>query len=341
MSEVHNVNVGSGFGGNDGQKAKLDYRKEVKKRKYTHEMKREMLEMIKSGASTCEIMHRFNCPKSTIRSLKKNKKILTASVNVFSRFSSSRTFSGTSQRNLLLVITEHYLHKQNSDSDQALPANQEEMVDDLTPSTSPPCNREVLSVSMTIEELLEEDKEQEEQQPTQENDVKPDEPTTRQLTELLTNIARLGELLEEYDTRPHPRNLMCPALDKGDDDGTTDDDIEVLGDLLVEELPQDFEGFDAEVRGGSSNQPSLPQNPSTSPVKHFTNSIKCQAKVKQSRTRQWPGDQSQPALLLELISMLRSPLHSIFGIPKEEDVSDDDQIRLLATYPTKPWIQVF
>ncbi|KAG7162997.1 hypothetical protein Hamer_G002043 [Homarus americanus] len=36
-----------------------------------------------------------------------------------------------------------------SDSDQALPANQEEeeeMVNDLTPSTSPPRNREVLSV---------------------------------------------------------------------------------------------------------------------------------------------------------------------------------------------------
>ncbi|KAG7158580.1 hypothetical protein Hamer_G020596 [Homarus americanus] len=141
----------------------------------------------------------------------------------------------------------------------------------------------------TIEETLEEDEEQEEQQPTHEDDVKPGEPTTRQLTELLTNIARLGEQLEDYNTRPHPRNLMCSALDKvikeykalymsrvnarqqalntgypykaqpvinalanitfGDDDGTTDD-IEVLGDLLVEELPQDFEGLDAEVRDG-------------------------------------------------------------------------------------------
>ncbi|KAG7174313.1 hypothetical protein Hamer_G003250 [Homarus americanus] len=63
----------------------------------------------------------------------------------------------------------------------------------------------------TIEEMLEEDEEQDEQQPTQEDDVKPGEPTTRQLTELLTNIARFGEQLEEYDTRPHPWNLMCPA----------------------------------------------------------------------------------------------------------------------------------
>ncbi|KAG7163212.1 hypothetical protein Hamer_G002302 [Homarus americanus] len=125
--------------------------------------------------------------------------------------------------------------------------------------------------------MLEEDEEQE-QQPTQEDDVKPGEPTTLQLTELLTNIARLGEQLEEYDTGPHPRNLMCSALDKGmeeykalymsrvnasqqalitlylckaqpvinalanitlgDDDGTTDDDIEVLGDLLEEEMPK-------------------------------------------------------------------------------------------------------
>ncbi|KAG7157069.1 hypothetical protein Hamer_G019295 [Homarus americanus] len=70
MSEVRNVNVVSGSGGNDGRKegqqgkpqAKRDSRKGVKKRKYTLEMKQEMLEMIKSGARTCEIMHRFNCP---------------------------------------------------------------------------------------------------------------------------------------------------------------------------------------------------------------------------------------------------------------------------------------
>ncbi|KAG7166134.1 hypothetical protein Hamer_G010943 [Homarus americanus] len=49
----------------------------------------------------------------------------------------------------------------------------------------------------TIEEMLEEDEEQEEQQPTQEDDVKPGEPTTRQLTEFLTTIARLSEQLEE------------------------------------------------------------------------------------------------------------------------------------------------
>ncbi|XP_042215869.1 tigger transposable element-derived protein 1-like [Homarus americanus] len=70
-----------------------------------------MLETIKCGARTCEPMHRFNCPESTIRSLKKNKEALTDSVNVFSRFSSNRTFSDNSQRNLLLVITKHYLHK--------------------------------------------------------------------------------------------------------------------------------------------------------------------------------------------------------------------------------------
>ncbi|KAG7177146.1 hypothetical protein Hamer_G000389 [Homarus americanus] len=28
-------------------------------------------------------------------------------------------------------------------------------------------------------------------------------------------MARLSEQLEEYDTRLHPRNLMCSALDKG------------------------------------------------------------------------------------------------------------------------------
>ncbi|KAG7176851.1 hypothetical protein Hamer_G000040 [Homarus americanus] len=63
----------------------------------------------------------------------------------------------------------------------------------------------------TIEEMLEVKEEQEEQQPTQEHDIKPGEPTTQQLTELLTTIARLNEQLEEYDTRPHPRNLICPC----------------------------------------------------------------------------------------------------------------------------------
>ncbi|KAG7153459.1 hypothetical protein Hamer_G019015 [Homarus americanus] len=62
--------------------------------------------------------------------------------------------------------------------------------------------------------MLEEGEEQEEQQPTQEDDIKPGEPTTHQLTEVLKNITRLSEQLE-YITRPHPRNLMCSALDKG------------------------------------------------------------------------------------------------------------------------------
>ncbi|KAG7166590.1 Zinc finger protein 714-like, partial [Homarus americanus] len=44
-------------------------------------------------------------------------------------------------------------------------------------------------------------------------------------------------------------DFKCEECGYDDDDGTTYDDIEVLGDLLVEELPQDLEGFDAEVRG--------------------------------------------------------------------------------------------
>ncbi|KAG7172310.1 hypothetical protein Hamer_G009672 [Homarus americanus] len=102
----------------------------------------------------------------------------------------------------------------------------------------------------TTKDMLEKDEEQEVHQPTQEDYVKPGEPTARQLSELLTNIARLSEQLKEYDTRPHPWNLTCSALVKGGDDGTTNDDSELLGNFLVEELPQDFEGFDAEVRGG-------------------------------------------------------------------------------------------
>ncbi|KAG7174569.1 hypothetical protein Hamer_G016474 [Homarus americanus] len=45
----------------------------------------------------------------------------------------------------------------------------------------------------TTEEMLEEDEEQSEPQATQGDDVKPGEPTTCQLTELLTTIASLSE----------------------------------------------------------------------------------------------------------------------------------------------------
>ncbi|KAG7153720.1 hypothetical protein Hamer_G009389 [Homarus americanus] len=63
--------------------------------------------------------------------------------------------------------------------------------------------------------MVEEDEEREELQPTQEDDIKPGEPTTSQLTEALTSIAHLSEQLEEYNTRPHPRNLICPVVDGG------------------------------------------------------------------------------------------------------------------------------
>ncbi|KAG7176164.1 hypothetical protein Hamer_G026127 [Homarus americanus] len=43
----------------------------------------------------------------------------------------------------------------------------------------------------TSEDILEEDEEQDHHQTTQEDDIKPGEPTTRQLTELLTTITRL------------------------------------------------------------------------------------------------------------------------------------------------------
>ncbi|KAG7175148.1 hypothetical protein Hamer_G024726 [Homarus americanus] len=59
--------------------------------------------------------------------------------------------------------------------------------------------------------------------------------------------ARQQALITRYLNKAQPVNALA-NITLGDD-GTTDDDIEVLGDLLVEELPQDFEGFDAEIRG--------------------------------------------------------------------------------------------
>ncbi|KAG7174541.1 hypothetical protein Hamer_G016443 [Homarus americanus] len=61
---------------------------------------------------------------------------------------------------------------------------------------------------------------------------------------------RQQALITQYLCKAQPVINALANMTLGDDDGTTEDDIEVLGDLLVEELPQDFEGFDAEVRGG-------------------------------------------------------------------------------------------
>ncbi|KAG7176163.1 hypothetical protein Hamer_G026126 [Homarus americanus] len=65
--------------------------------------------------------------------------------------------------------------------------------------------------------------------------------------------ARQQALITGYLCKAQPVNALT-NIALGDDDGTTDDDIEVLGDLLVEELPQDSVGFDAEVRGGSREE---------------------------------------------------------------------------------------
>ncbi|KAG7168751.1 hypothetical protein Hamer_G025729, partial [Homarus americanus] len=58
----------------------------------------------------------------------------------------------------------------------------------------------------------------------------------------------MSALITRYLHKAQPVNALA-NITLGYDDGTTYDDIEVLGDLLVEELPQDLEGFDAEVRG--------------------------------------------------------------------------------------------
>ncbi|KAG7156954.1 hypothetical protein Hamer_G015886 [Homarus americanus] len=108
---------------------------------------------------------------------------------------------------------------------------------------------------LRIDEMLEEDENQQEQQPTQEDDVKPGEPTTHQLTDVLKSIKRVMEeykalyksrvnahqqaLITRYLCKAQPVNALA-NITSGDDDDTTDDDIELLGDLLVEELPQDF-----------------------------------------------------------------------------------------------------
>ncbi|KAG7172002.1 hypothetical protein Hamer_G000973 [Homarus americanus] len=70
--------------------------------------------------------------------------------------------------------------------------------------------------------------------------------------------ARQQALITGYLCKAQPVNALA-NITLGDDDGTTDDDNEVLGDLLVEELPQVLEGFDAEVKGGVEEGPGREQ----------------------------------------------------------------------------------
>ena len=137
-------------------------------------------------------------------------------------------------------------------------------------------------------EMLEEDEAQEddpEEGGQQEQNVQPGEPTTRQLTEILTTFSRLTEQVEEYDRHPYPRSILQPSLDQmmdihkdlymsrvnarhqslitwyisqpqaanalanitaelGDNEEDVDD---LLGLLQEEDIPMDFEGFEAEV----------------------------------------------------------------------------------------------
>lgn len=55
--------------------------------------------MINSGARTCDIIRKFNCPESTVRSLSKNKDNLAALLHVFKCFSSARKLADTFQSN--------------------------------------------------------------------------------------------------------------------------------------------------------------------------------------------------------------------------------------------------
>ncbi|KAG7172155.1 hypothetical protein Hamer_G000398 [Homarus americanus] len=60
-------------------------------------------------------------------------------------------------------------------------------------------------------------------------------------------------IITRYLYKAQPVNAVTNITIEAD--GGTDDDIEVLGDLLMEELPQDFEGFDAGVEEGAVTSP--------------------------------------------------------------------------------------
>ena len=56
-------NCSGSDGGKRGGREKRDYRKGMKLRKYTLQEKKEMVQMMNSGARTCDIMRKFNCPE--------------------------------------------------------------------------------------------------------------------------------------------------------------------------------------------------------------------------------------------------------------------------------------
>ncbi|KAG7164152.1 hypothetical protein Hamer_G014282 [Homarus americanus] len=133
------------------------------------------------------------------------------------------------------------------------PANQEEeMVDDLTPSTlhAPLHNHEVLSICEFWKKY----------------DIKNAVDRVVEAWRKINIVTVLHawktsfanpEVSEAEQTKAsgERQSVVATLMDtveaaRGDDDDGTTEDIEVLGDLLVEELPQDFEGFDDEVRGG-------------------------------------------------------------------------------------------
>ncbi|KAG7159766.1 hypothetical protein Hamer_G031330, partial [Homarus americanus] len=149
--------------------------------------------------------------------------------------------------------------RQNSDSEQALPANQRRRrcrgPDSSTHTTQTmKCNQFVEDLKeivgqhqqqLTIEEMLEDDENKKN-----------------------NNQRGTNRGMEEYNAlymslvNAHQQALITrylwPSLD---DDGTTDDDIKVLGDLLVEELPQVFEDLMLRLgrcREGAGGKATIP-----------------------------------------------------------------------------------
>lgn len=63
-----------------------------------------MLAMTDCGAKTCNIVRCFNWPESIVRSIKENQSAVSASVNVYSWFTTGCAVSHTTQRNRLAIM---------------------------------------------------------------------------------------------------------------------------------------------------------------------------------------------------------------------------------------------
>ena len=66
------------------------HRRGAKKKKYTNEERKKIMEMIKEGARNTDITSAMNVPESTVRSMRKQLATLPATLDVYAKYSEGK-----------------------------------------------------------------------------------------------------------------------------------------------------------------------------------------------------------------------------------------------------------